>query len=185
MIFDSLMMQAKNRKLQFNGLFARKTLLVAFAMFSVVLTGQCQEVINSSSVQVELDGNIYEYAIGEMVLVDAFSSAEVLLTQGYLQPSEVVTISVSEFEENNQFIHVYPNPFSSVLQIGCNGIPDGNYSIDIMDASGRLVYQRGKCLLSSNQNIQLDLSAFAVGYYVMKVSSVTSGESQICKIVKN
>ncbi|MEZ4799046.1 MAG: T9SS type A sorting domain-containing protein [Flavobacteriales bacterium] len=182
---DSQIMQAISKNMKLIEAFGRRALLTAFATLSIVLTGHSQEIINSTSGQAEIDGNIFEYAIGEMVLVDAFSSSEVLLTQGYLQPSEVVTISVSEFDESNQYIHVYPNPFSSMLQIGCNGIPDGNYNIDIMDASGRLVYQHGRCLLSSNQNIQLDLSAFAVGYYVIKVSSVTSGVSQICKIVKN
>lgn len=74
-------------------------------------------------------------------------------------------------------VSVYPNPSSGLLNLKFEGIQN-NTSVDLYDATGRLVISRS----AGNTELQLDLSGYASGLYYMKVKNGEAVET--LKVVK-
>ncbi len=164
----------------------RMLVAILSCVFGFAINGTAQLAVTSASDAVSIDGNVYEYVIGEMVLVNTAATPEFVLTQGFLQPEETVIFSVAE-AMNNLSMNVYPNPFRNTIQLELSGTDAGNYQVDMMDASGRIVKQ-WNLVFSGNGSYQtLDLSSFSTGCYFLKVTGNTTTENStyITRILKN
>ncbi|RXP46886.1 T9SS C-terminal target domain-containing protein [Lutibacter sp. HS1-25] len=89
-----------------------------------------------------------------------------------------------KFSENifiSEEITVYPNPTKGNLRVYVNG-SDKKATVSLYDLQGRLYLTNTKDV-SSNREINLDLSNFQNGIYVLSINSETVSKS--IKIVKN
>jgi hypothetical protein len=98
--------------------------------------------------------------------------ANLLGANGSLEISASYNESVFEettlFTEELKFqssVRVFPNPTTCMVNIDLNQLPQGEYELSIIDNSGKTVYRNS---LRSTL-FQLDLSAYPVGTYVLKV----------------
>lgn len=155
-------------------------------VFGFAVSSAAQQAITSASDAVSIDGNVYEYVIGEMVLVNTAASPSFMLTQGFLQPEETVIFSVAE-SFNDLSMNVYPNPFRNTIQLELTGTDAGNYQVELMDASGRKVQQWNLNFNSNGSYQTLDLSSFSTGCYFLKVTGISNTENRtyITRILKN
>lgn len=146
-----------------------------------------QQAITTTSNETTIDGNLYGYTIGEMVLVDTYSSADFLLTQGFLQPSENVSIHVTETEWQESGLLLFPNPFSQDVQIQLNNGESGSFGIEILDASGRLIFSERLIFSGVRSSHTLDLSDFSAGIYIIKATTQTNttNNTYISRLIKN
>jgi glucose/arabinose dehydrogenase len=85
-------------------------------------------------------------------------------------------MSVAEENEAVKFL-AYPNPAETLLSIDLTGIPAGAL-IEIVDITGRVVYTG----TSVNHLMQLDISSFADGAYVVSVVSEGKRGTQLLNI---
>lgn len=87
--------------------------------------------------------------------------------------AETTTLADENF--NASEINLYPNPASDFLHIE---IPNTSnpHSIEVFDVLGKSVYQ--KEITSSENEINLDVSSFSVGTYVLKLKSDTNQWTQ-------
>lgn len=118
------------------------------------------------------------WTLGE-VAIDTYVGSSNQLTQGFQQPE----IRFSELENFAQdlVVSLYPNPATSLvnLQIANNS---ETLQLQMYDASGKLILSG---IYVSNENHPIYLTGLADGFYLLKISSPTSGLLKTLKIQKN
>lgn len=85
---------------------------------------------------------------------------------------------VSQVEQDQIVVDLYPNPVSAELRIMAK--PGENFNVSIMDMSGQVV-KRGVM----NSNTSIDLSTVPAGVYLAKIMNPKSGEQQTIRLVVN
>ena len=80
-------------------------------------------------------------------------------------------------ESTIQNFYVYPNPAQDYFKITA---ALGSYSIDILDLTGRVIITSKM----TTDNLQLDVSSFTQGVYLLKVTDMKYGFTQILKFFK-
>lgn len=163
--------------------------IIALFLFAITscLSIKAQEVIHAASAEVEINNIQFNYSIGEMVLVDTYSTGDFLLTQGFLQPTESVINSVSSLDAHEDALHVYPNPFTHTIQVSLNSAEDGQFALQLYDASGRVVWSQDLFFVGNNTYQTIDFSMLSAGCYIMKVFSLgnTENNTYISRLIKN
>ena len=107
---------------------------ISIAAFSQTIERQ---LIGSTGFSVQLSTAGVDCTVGEPLI--AFStSADNILSQGFLQPDMDGIISVEQFE--SAIISLYPNPTRSQFFIETNEVIT---QLEMFDASGRLVFSIG------------------------------------------
>lgn len=127
-----------------------------------------QTSLNAGSHQVNIGHHHYEYSIGEMILTSTEHHSNLIVTQGFLQPqlnSSATTTQVDPGWEGN--IMVYPNPVQNILNIEFNSPGPEEYSIQLLDMTGNILYQQLVEKQSSKKVHSMNLSAFTVGSYLL------------------
>lgn len=136
------------------------------------LTAQAQEMspntLNATGGSAEIAGNLYEYSIGEMVLVHTVSTPNLVVTQGLLQPSEE-TVGIGELTLSDKELSVYPNPSSDVVYIQPDLMKSGKLVITLMDMTGRQLSERTAELSLGNEKQSISLNSYAAGTYMLRV----------------
>ena len=103
---------------------------------------------------------------------------------------EDYTVNVSEQTLNIEDIafndlKVYPNPFTNELDIKIPAMLSGHdFSVNIYDSLGRLVYSEDIISLSDDHLKISNLSAFNNGTYLLQVRDVTSNQTVVKQIIK-
>jgi hypothetical protein len=84
--------------------------------------------------------------------------------------------------EENEYgggLYVYPNPNNGHLTVSYNSnTPKKDFSIVIMDASGKKVYSEALNMTGNSFNKQIDLTSFSKGIYLVELQATNHGESQ-------
>jgi hypothetical protein len=161
-----------------------KYLFYTLCFFSI--TGSClaqsikPEIIATSGNFFKNANNSISWTLGECV-TETFKATGNILTQGFQQSSYVVT-SINELTIEGFSVKAYPNPVSDVINIS---IKTGNnspktYRVELFDFLGRTLYSGkfGKDL------IQLDMSSYTSGFYLLKVGTPENKISQNFKLQK-
>ncbi len=114
-----------------------------------------------------------QFALGE-VITETISSADNILTQGFVQPYYNFTdLSVKDLSKTNFDIKIYPNPVLKELWINPVNIEISQY--EILNISGKIVQQN---ILVANK---IDFESLNCGIYLLKLYSK---DQQIVKTVK-
>jgi hypothetical protein len=88
-------------------------------------------------------------------------------------------LSTSEYNTNK--VNAFPNPTSDILTLDCDDI--SIQSIQIIDASGRVIHQLDDFISGNNRVEITHLQSLSTGLYFIKVLS-TEQESFTIKIIK-
>ncbi len=119
-----------------------------------------------------IGANVFDWSIGEMVLVSTFSAGSVIVTQGVLQPSNDNSSAVMTSELQKQ-LQVFPNPASAAVNIHYTSETSGTLSYRLMDMTGKSIVTDAIQLSAKPVTAQVDLSGIAVATYMLEIS-VTS-----------
>lgn len=151
-----------------------KILFIYFLVLQfLVKSVEAQSSLNVSSNILTIRDNVYEYSIGEMALVSTERNANLIVTQGLLQPYNSGNVAndaagnstLSDLSDN---IKVYPNPTQNSLFVETYETQVADYSYQLMDGLGKVVLNKeGQTQVGLNKFV-LDLQNLAAGtYYLM------------------
>jgi hypothetical protein len=126
----------------------RKILLLA--IIGIVITGHSQTIspstFNVAGGSYDNPGSYYrfEWSFGELVLIDAFAppDSSVLVTQGVLQPcTDKLNSPMTLLFDRGDYI-LFPNPTPGKFELNFFVKESGRMSLQLTDATGRLLEQR-------------------------------------------
>ncbi len=147
------------------------------ALFSVDAQTVQNQVIASGGGN-SVSGNIdMEFTIGEPV-IETFETPGLVLTQGFHQPSLVLTL----IEEPDMLtdINIFPNPVRDELTIDIPADYNSKILYRLFDLNGKLL-QSGEFYSGSNF---LEMQAYATASYVLIITDTSSGKQLQTKIMK-
>ncbi len=168
----------------------KTSLLVGFTFFASDVFSQ--QTLNVAGNSAQINGMTFDYSIGEMTLVSTERNANLIVTQGMLQPQgsgiaandAPSNTTLSDLSDN---IKVYPNPTQNILFVETYETQVADYSYQLMDGLGTVVLNKeGQTLVGLNK-FELDLQSLAAGtYYLMlrKPNSTGTLENYSFKIQK-
>ena len=90
-------------------------------------------------------------------------------------------VGLSEEEEESRF-EVFPNPSADKVYLSTS--TPGNYSIRIIDVSGKSVFEESRFLDRYDPNA-IDVSKFASGSFVIQISSASGRYVESLPLLKN
>ena len=89
---------------------------------------------------------------------------------------------VLDFEEQDQNINVYPNPFSRELNIIVSSEENSKIIIKLLDVSGHAIYDINQNSVDGLYQKTLNTSSLDKGVYLIQI--VENGKQTIKKVVK-
>lgn len=132
--------------------------------------------VNATGGSAQLSGNTYEWSIGEMTLVNTVSTANLVVTQGLLQPI-LNTTGIKHPELSANQLQVYPNPTKDIVFIKPNLTPNTSLTLIVYDISGRAFFRTTKVLKTGTEVQTVDLGKYAAGNYLLDIVAGTSAAS--------
>ena len=121
--------------------------------------------------------NTLSWTMGESI-IDTYSNTNNSITQGFQQPL-YTTVGVKENLAESVSVNVYPNPVNEHLNISVQAQNSGSVTIEIFDATGRLLIR--KIQTAKQFTTTIDMKGFSSALYLLKV---TSEEQNIFKTFK-
>lgn len=115
-----------------------------------------------------ISGNTYEWSIGEMVLVHTATSANLIVTQGLLQPSPPPS-GIKKTETLFADVTVYPNPARDIIYLQPRLAGDGILQYVLQDITGKVLKTGTAALANGNEKQTITLEGYAAGRYMLTV----------------
>ena len=148
------------------------TIACIVALSALSFNSFAQQTINVSSNSATINNMQFDYSIGEMTLVTTERNANLIVTQGLLQPNGSGTGTQSQptntHLSNADLIKVYPNPTENILFVESMDNLDALISYQLFDATGKVVLSKEINQKAGANKLTLDLQTFAAGsYYLM------------------
>jgi len=164
----------------------KKYLFVLLLLKSMGVFAQtiAPSTINASGGATIINSNTYEWSIAEMVNVATYNASSNFVTTGLLQPLEE-KLSVHLLPNSNTSISIYPNPFTSIINLNIKSDDIQDIQIVVKNMLGQLVYQQAYTLMSNNDVVQISLHQLSVGPYVIEVNNTNHNLLLTEKIIKN
>ncbi len=158
----------------------KKQLLLLCGGFTQALLMQAQSIspstLNTCGGTKTVAGNIYEWSVGEMALVNTFNASGAIITQGVLQPTANYNVSIKQAQEQQTVIYAYPNPVHENMLIQAENPAIEKISWFVYDAMGRLVLQSASAMPFS-KNYTVNLSSLSEGNYSLQVKAFTAQDT--------
>lgn len=148
-------------------------LLTLIASTSLMAQVQLERQVVASGGQSASSANLQlDYTIGEAV-VATHSSANLILTQGFQQPTQKpVGIAVPEW---NADIKAFPNPTADAVILEVSSSDRLDLLVEVFDIQGRQVPGTGiRMNVDGTATTTLDFSAMAAGQYLVRLRDTTS-----------
>jgi hypothetical protein len=152
-------------------LFTFRNALMAFLILGAA-SAQAQSTLNVAGNSAKINGMTFDYSIGEMTLVSTERNANIIVTQGLLQPTSVSAsgntgdgISGIKLDD----IKVYPNPTDRELNISTLLEKEAAVGYELFDASGKVILRDQRQYAAGQLLITLDLSTLAAGNYYLSL----------------
>ena len=120
------------------------------------------------------------WTIGEGI-IETFSNDDMVLTQGFQQPSLKITL-IEESDEGNFQINVYPNPTSDFLTINIVSEDEISCTTSLYDMAGRLLYS--KALKGSELTENINLTKYSSDLYILRILDSKGKLLQTYKVQK-
>lgn len=107
------------------------------------------------------------WTIGEPISETYVSGAHIT-TMGFHQ-QEIELATLLQEQSSGQEILVYPNPVKENLQINFKGISAGAYTLVMVDALGKLIFESETSVSENEERFQIRLNEIAAGDYFLSV----------------
>lgn len=150
-----------------------KTLLLAG--FSLLASeGFSQQTLNVAGHSAKINGMTFDYSIGEMTLISTERNANLIVTQGLLQPNGPGSGS-DQVNQGNTLsdltdrINVYPNPTQNILYLELLDAIAGDFAYQLFDGTGKVVLEYKGQLVQGSNRFTLDLGSIAAATYYLMV----------------
>lgn len=146
-----------------------------------------QQTLNVAGNTAKINGMTFDYSIGEMIAVSTERNANLIVTQGMLQPTSSGSAAIdhssgSTLSSLSEQIKVYPNPTTNLLFVETMENTITDYAYNLFDATGKTILnQRGQTTEGLNK-FTLDLSSYVSGSYYLVIQK--NGENVSYKIQK-
>jgi hypothetical protein len=140
------------------------------------------EVIASAGGYASAGGISLSYTVGEMAMVETFTSSNTILTQGFHQPEQNITRILEAEQTDFGSFAVYPNPATTEVFFGYEFPQEGRIEVTLYNNLGQVVqnvftdneYSSGKSINAFN------CSLLAAGNYVMQANFAgNEGKKQV------
>lgn len=128
------------------------------------------QTLNATGGTFNMGSNVFDWSIGEMSMVSTFSGPAIILTQGLLQNETMLSVSGINDTHLQQWVRVFPNPASSVLNLQFTTSSTGTVTYAFMDITGRVLISKSVPVVSGRVEEQLNISAFAAAPYLLEVT---------------
>ncbi len=134
-----------------------------------------REVISSGGDYFTSPIGSLSWTLGEPVVETVQnSSINLILTQGFQQPEEIIdtTIFIREIPKSNVFVNLYPNPTASFVRMDLKYDHTSRIRIELVDMLGR-IHHADEINVDKNlmSNYQLDVSSLSAGMYMFRLTS--------------
>lgn len=167
----------------------KKIIYVFIAAFSAVpISSFSQQGTSVCSNMATLNGLKFNYTIGEMTLVSTQKNANLIVTQGLLQPGDL-TKETSEPPANTNLsryndMKVYPNPSKNILFVEFIENTDTEISYQLLDAAGKTLLSKTYVHKAGPANISLNMENYAAGNYYLTIMKSNTQEKFFYKLQK-
>ncbi len=111
---------------------------------------------------------VVQQSVGQSSVIGTFRNGDMTARQGFIQPP--IKVQRVFEDESNLDATIFPNPFSSSIQIIFNEKVEGLISIDVYDVLGRLVHHEEK---QAAGQMSIELEKLSSAQYVLLVSTET------------
>jgi metal-dependent amidase/aminoacylase/carboxypeptidase family protein len=145
-----------------------------------------QTSLNVVSNSVQIDGTTYEYAIGEMALIQTNQNTNLIVTQGFFQPNNFATKTQSNNALNteNSLMVAYPNPTKNELFIETSQLITADIKFQLFDGAGKLVLEVQKPKNEGADKFSIQMEKLATGNYFLIGTTQTTTNSNYKQIFK-
>lgn len=137
-------------------------------------------VISSSGGFYSNGSGMLSATVGEPV-VETYSTASVILTQGFQQPEDF-NVSVNDIDAAASGITAGPNPTHGEVQLMFSTLGNLKVRISVYDVAGKVLWRRDEEKLAGNNVVSLNLSALAAGDYFLECVTAGAKDSFAKKI---
>jgi hypothetical protein len=119
------------------------------------------------------NGNIsLSTTVGE-VFTSFFSGSSSVLSQGFHQPDLLVITGEWAMATKDISLRIFPNPTGGIINIHVSGEGSFMSHLSVMDITGKMLRKEAVLV---NSNLQIDLSEYAQGSYIL---SFTNDEGKL------
>ena len=138
-------------------------------------------VIASAGAYATGGGVSLSYTVGELAAIQTFTSPNVILTQGFQQPNDIVSGLIDVEQGPDGAFSVYPIPAHGTLWFGYEFNESGKVQVSLMNILGQIMdYSLGENYTSGKFIHSFDCSSYASGNYILSVKFTTaSGQEKI------
>jgi hypothetical protein len=147
-------------------------IIIVFLIFQGSISWS-QELISTSGDIFSNHAVQLEWSIGEPV-IDSYMQENLLLTQGFHQPE------IKEKLEENQNIHVHPNPFDLFLIVEIPEPESENMFCLMADMSGKII----RIISNLKEYNEIITSEMSDGAYILRIFDSKSNLLKSIKIIK-
>jgi hypothetical protein len=160
----------------------RLLFLLCLCICPAISAQQLSRQVTVSAAGVSSAGNyILSQTVGEAV-VEIFNSQDLILTQGFQQPSTKDYYVLGNITEN---IIVYPNPVSDILKVRLGGSVSRDYIISIVNVTGITVISNSQSVIQGDiMDMEIPVGNLYDGIYFVSIRSVDNIVNLIFKIEK-
>ena len=156
------------------------TVFILTSIFQTFAQSAKLDVIATSGDYFKNSTYSLSWTLGECV-TETFVTTGNTLTQGFQQSSYFVT-SINELSTEGFYVKAYPNPVSDLINISVKNEHSiqKNVRIKLFDSNGKILFLKK----ISSDLIQLNMSEYSSGFYLLKVEDPESKIHQNFKIQK-
>lgn len=143
-----------------------KRLVLILITVKISFSGISQEIITSSGNNSSNEYITLSWTIGEGV-TETYEKNEIILNQGFQQNIKIIPFTTESNTLWGVEFTLYPNPVSEILNIDLSAAYDCELRIDLFDNLGKILLTIKKS--KKQQSVQIELSGFPAGEYILKV----------------
>jgi Secretion system C-terminal sorting domain len=142
-------------------------IISVFALYKSSAQVTAPAIFNSCGGSITNAAGTFEYSIGEAT-VFTNTNANIVITQGVLQPFDDVLTSVDIFNITTQ-VKIFPNPTAMTVYLQPAFTEGGNLRCEIYNAEGKQLQKKETRLVRGNELQSFHIDQYPQGLYLLKV----------------
>jgi hypothetical protein len=130
-------------------------------------------VISSSGGFYSSTNAMLSFTVAEMTMVQTFTTAGNILTQGFQQPEDFST-GIPEIPTSAESALIYPNPTNGSFTLSYLNNGNAQATINIYNLTGQIVLSQNISQVSGLNTVDFDISAYSQGIYMLGLTLTNS-----------
>ena len=128
-------------------------------------------VISSSGGFYSSGSSMLSFTVAEMTMVQKFTSADNILTQGFQQPEDY-SVGIIETPEFSGEVLIYPSPSNGNFTLSYVSNNSSNNVIKLYNLLGQVVYTKSVMQVNGLNTINFDISNLNQGIYLLELTLI-------------